>query len=115
MAQIYGQIDSLKKMRNVLISKGIDRFNSINDINIFLANYESEKIILILNSIDKYADKNEDSVLSRFSSLLIVKLLDTKVEYLRNNYGNIIRKSTKKIHRKINKDCKLLNEFITDR
>ena len=47
MAQIYGQIESLKQIRNKLNLKGIDRFNSINDINVFLKNYESEKITLL--------------------------------------------------------------------
>ncbi|MDD2476355.1 MAG: NERD domain-containing protein [Dysgonamonadaceae bacterium] len=43
MALIYGQIDSLKQIRNRLDSKGIDRFNSLNDFDAFLENYESEK------------------------------------------------------------------------
>ena len=43
MAQIYGQIDSLKQIRKLLDSKGIDRFNSLNEFNTFLDNYESEK------------------------------------------------------------------------
>lgn len=44
MAQIYGQIESLKQIRNILDSKGIDRFNSLHEFDAFLENYESEKI-----------------------------------------------------------------------
>ena len=43
MAQIIGQIDSLKQIRNRLYLKGIDRFNSTGEMSTFLENYESEK------------------------------------------------------------------------
>ena len=43
MAQIYGQIESLKQIRNILDSKGIDRFNSLHEFDAFLENYELEK------------------------------------------------------------------------
>ena len=46
MAQIHGQIDSLKQIRKNLNLKGIDRFNSINQINNFLENYKSEEMLI---------------------------------------------------------------------
>ena len=46
MAQIHGQIDSLKQIRKKLNLKGIDRFNSINQINNFLENYKSEEMLI---------------------------------------------------------------------
>ena len=43
MAQVYGQIESLKQIRTTLDQKGIDRFQSTNQIQDFLDNYELEK------------------------------------------------------------------------
>ena len=43
MTIVEGQIESLKKLKEILIQNGITRFNSIGDINNFLGNYESEK------------------------------------------------------------------------
>jgi hypothetical protein len=43
MAQIHGQIESLKKLRYELRSCGINRFNSIKEINDFLYNFQHEK------------------------------------------------------------------------
>lgn len=47
MAVIHGQIESLKKLKQVLISAGITEFNSIKEINDFLSNFrnEEEKVI----------------------------------------------------------------------
>ena len=43
MAHIHGQIAPLKQIRNILDTKGIDRFNSLHELDTFLENYESEK------------------------------------------------------------------------
>src|SRR5690606_40028778 len=43
MAVVYGQIESLKRIRETLNQKGITKFNSIGDINRFLKNYDNEK------------------------------------------------------------------------
>ena len=43
MAQVFGQIESLKQLRAILNAKGISRFTSLSDINDFLDNYEFEK------------------------------------------------------------------------
>jgi len=43
MAQVYGQIEPLKQIRERLNLKGIDRFNSIREIDAFLKNYQTEK------------------------------------------------------------------------
>ena len=43
MAQIHGQIDSLKQIRKTLDSKGISRFNSVNELHDFLKNYKTEE------------------------------------------------------------------------
>ncbi len=49
MAQIHGQIESLKKLKNELKFKGIDRFKSIKEINDFLHNCQNEKEAIISN------------------------------------------------------------------
>ena len=43
MTIVEGQIEPLKKLKEILIKKGITRFNSIGSINKFLKNYDSEK------------------------------------------------------------------------
>ena len=43
MALVYGQIETLKQIRRTLDEKGITRFNSIGDLNLFIKNYENEK------------------------------------------------------------------------
>lgn len=49
MTQVYGQIESLKKIRETLDQKGISRFNSIGDLNKFIKNYEREQEELFYN------------------------------------------------------------------
>ena len=49
MAQIYGQIESLKKLKYELRSCGIYRFNSVKEINSFLNNFQREKEEIINN------------------------------------------------------------------
>jgi hypothetical protein len=41
MAQVYGQIESLKKLKNELFLRGINRFNSLKEINEFLNNFQN--------------------------------------------------------------------------
>ena len=43
MAQIHGQIDSLKQIRHRLNANGISRFNSVNELHDFLKKYKSEE------------------------------------------------------------------------
>lgn len=43
MTIVHGQIESLKRIKEILNQKGIIRFNSIGDINDFIKNYELEK------------------------------------------------------------------------
>jgi len=48
MAQIHGQVESLKKLKHELNSLGIGRFNSIKEINAFLVNFQHEKESIII-------------------------------------------------------------------
>lgn len=56
MAIIVGQIEPLKKLREILNENGITRFNSIGEIKTFLKNYESERKEIpriVENSLDE--------------------------------------------------------------
>ncbi len=108
MAQIYGQIESLKQIRNHLNLKGIDRFNSINEINTFLKNYESEKITIYnyfenefesdINVLKEKIKYNHDA--SEKIKKDRIKKLDTKirlnlhrlVKYNKNNKDSFLAK-----------------------
>ena len=48
MAQIHGQIESLKKLKHELNSHGIGRFNSIKEIDAFLVNFQHEKEAIVI-------------------------------------------------------------------
>lgn len=88
MAQIYGQIDSLKQIRIRLNQKGIDRFNSINDISTFLKNYESEKTTVLKyfeNELENDIDKLKEHIkynheVSENIKNETIKLLDAKIK-----------------------------------
>jgi len=43
MAQIHGQVESLKRLLSELNSRGINRFNSIQDIQAFVDNFQNER------------------------------------------------------------------------
>ena len=43
MVTVYGQIESLTRIKETLYQKGIDRFNSIGDIKKFKLRYELER------------------------------------------------------------------------
>ena len=47
MARIFGTIESLKSLKSELENKGVTRFNSVGEINHFLSNYNSEKLIIL--------------------------------------------------------------------
>ena len=53
MAQIIGQIESLKRLKRELSQSEVTRFNSIGEINRFLVNYESE-----IQEINQQAELN---------------------------------------------------------
>ena len=54
MPIVYGQIDSLKRLREVLDNKGITRFNSIGDINRFIKDFERHKEELLFSVEQNY-------------------------------------------------------------
>ncbi len=75
MAIVYGQIDSLKRLREILDEKGISRFNSTGDINRFIKNYERYKEELFFKVQHEY-------------NLELEKLLEEETA-LRQNYETL--------------------------
>jgi len=72
MTLVYGQIETLKRIRETLDQKGITRFNSTADLNKFIKNYENEKEELFFN-IERAFDLELDT-------------LQTKGDNLQKNY-----------------------------
>lgn len=60
MAKIYGQIESLRRVRETLDRHGIERFGSIADINDFVKNYDNEINTIKWEVEEEIANKLED-------------------------------------------------------
>ena len=158
MAQIHGQIDSLKQIRHTLDLKGISRFNSINELKNFLQDYRSEEKIIqkrfenelakdiidlkqsisynheVLKSVrNKSLEKLNRRIIANFNlmaqikkeydkyyieklfAFIVVKILDTRFKYLRNNYDRILQNSTIEVEKKINKEHQTLKKFVLEK
>ncbi len=63
MTIVEGQIQSLKKLKETLNTRGIYRFNSIGEINRFLKEYDAEKSQL-LSQIEKKVNEEIESIQS---------------------------------------------------
>ncbi len=87
MAQIHGQIDSLKQIRQTLDVMGISRFNSINQLNDFLKNYKSEETI----------------IQKRYENELAKDIVDLKqsIQYNQEVLKRVRNKSLEKLNRKM--------------
>ncbi len=66
MTIVEGQIESLKKLKEILNQNGITRFNSIGEINNFIKNYDFEK-----NKISKHIEHTLDLEIKDLQSDLI--------------------------------------------
>jgi len=60
MALIHGQVESLKRLRSELLSRGINRFNSIRDIQAFVDNFQNEKDQIVFNHEQRLKIEIED-------------------------------------------------------
>ncbi|MCH2451065.1 MAG: NERD domain-containing protein [Gracilimonas sp.] len=110
MAVVVGKIQTLKKLRESLDEKGIHRFNSINDINTFLKNYEHEKDSIPINEknkLDKELQVLEESIkqarersvknaLLKIYYGIKISWFSYKKKSLKNDYENILSKRSKK-------------------
>lgn len=57
MTQVYGQIESLKRLKETLNRNGITRFTSVGEIKEFIRNFEQEKK-KILNKVEEALNKD---------------------------------------------------------
>lgn len=110
MAHIYGQIESLKQIRNTLDAKGIDRFNSLRDFELFLENYECEKAA-IRQSVEKELELDifllEGAI--KYNYLLVENTKSYRKEKLDVKISGIIKK--RNLYRNIKGDTFLLKLY----
>lgn len=95
MAQVYGQIQPLKKIRKRLDLNGIDRFNSIEEIQIFMKNVSKEKASILNDCKKEYENdifdleerirRNETSSLKRKREKTMQ--LDGKISRIKTSLG----------------------------
>jgi hypothetical protein len=128
MAQIHGQIESLKKLKYELESCGIHRFKSIKEINDFLYNFQHEKEAII--NTQKEILKNEIKDLSlrikenqdkreRTKSKTLIET-EVIIDTIRINVDNLTAKVNKGFIRKIlysirlKKQKELLNYYSSN-
>lgn len=103
MAIVYGQLESLKKIKDTFDLNGISRFNSIRQVKDFIKNYEKEKEELFYNierqfeaELDTlqtdayYHQKKYDSLKEKVESRLnkVIGKLDKKCIALKNSSSN---------------------------
>lgn len=88
MTIIEGQIESLKRIKEILSQKGITRFNSIGEINNFIKNYGSEK-----DNILKEEEETIDLAIRNHQSDLIQlqKQYDEEIDVATNYVDNNIK------------------------
>jgi Nuclease-related domain len=109
MTIVEGQIEPLKKLKEVLNKNGITRFNSIGEINNFIRNYDSEK-----NGIPKIIENALDGEIKDLQSDLIKRKqiyddlkadilneINHKIKILEETSKQAIEKSNKSLFNKI--------------
>ena len=119
MAQIHGQIESLKKLKYELKSCGIHRFNSIKGINDFLFNFQDEKEAIIktqkevlikeINAINLRIKENQDQC-ERTKSKTQIEL-EVRIDTLKINIDNLTSKVNKGLIYKILYSLKLKKQI----
>lgn len=90
MAIIEGQVESLKKLKDVLHQNGLTQFSSIAELNEFLKNYETEKSkvpIVIQNEWDKEIDQLQSRLIKQQDKYNTIKSNATR--NLNNKLQNI--------------------------
>jgi hypothetical protein len=60
MAQIHGQVESWKRLQRELKSRGIQRFNTINEINDFLNNFRDQNETILRNHRENLKNEIRD-------------------------------------------------------
>ena len=109
MAQIHGQVESWKRLQHELKSRGIQRFNTINEINDFLNNCRDQNDAIIRNHRENL--KNEIRDLSKrikrnLEEIEITKRktqieIEVRIDTAKINIDNLSAKENKNIIHKI--------------
>ena len=109
MAQIHGQIESLKKLKNELKSNGINRFNSIKEMNDFLYNFQYEKETIINTQreilINEVKDLNltikENQDKCEITKSKTLTEIEVRIDTIRINIDNLTARVNKSFIHKI--------------
>lgn len=109
MTIVVGQIEPLKKLREILNENGITRFHSIGEINSFLKNYESERNEIpkiIENSLDEEIDDLQSYLFKQQQTyddlrVAIYGELDKKIKKLEEASKQFVERSNKNLFSKI--------------
>jgi len=109
MTIFVGQIEPLKKLKEILNENGITRFNSIGEINSFLKNYESERKEIpkiIENSLDAEINNLQSNLVKQqqiYDNLKVAILseLNLKIKKLEESSKQVVEKSNKNLFSKI--------------
>lgn len=104
MAVVLGKIQPLKLIRETLDKKGISRFKSISDINLFLKNFEIEKkeipekernglnqeINDLEESIKIYELKKQQNLIYKFYYVFKIRANRSKIKSVERNFEHIL-------------------------
>jgi hypothetical protein len=125
MAVIVGKIQPLKKLKKSLQKKGIHRFNSIGDINLFLNNYDLElsnipeieknkldhQIHLFSKELELANEKRDKNVFFKIFFGIKVRILSYRMASLVNNYEKVLSKRCEKSIAELVLTRKTVNEL----
>lgn len=97
MTKVYGEIDSLKSLKEELYSNGITHFTSLNDIIEFPHSYTSEKQKIIkkveLGYVEDVNGLNKDrDILEKYKESVVrstKRILDSSINQLKSKYDKL--------------------------
>lgn len=118
MAHIHGQIASLKKLKHELRSRGINRFNSIKEINDFLDNFQHEKEAIINTQREILINEVKDLNLTIKENLAKCEItkskklteIEVRIDTISINIYNLTAKVNKSFIHKVFYSCRLKNQ-----
>jgi len=96
MIEIYGKIESLKKIRSILDERGISEVNSIQDIDKFMSQFEL-KILSLKQDADLEIEKEVNSLIGRKKTLK--EQLDTELKQYKVQFGKDIKLLNERMHK----------------
>lgn len=127
MTVVFGQIESLRRLKNTLVENGITRFNSIGDINRFKSNFDSERSQVpevISVALDKeinalgivvrsYIERSRNNFLYRVIYWPVSKIKACKKNYLQKHYEKVHSKRCASTYRKLDFTKRIIDEQYT--